>query len=332
MIPKIDMVIIEGVAPEIDGGRYPVKRVVGDLFEVEADIFTHGHDVIRALLLHRKKGVAKWTETEMELLENDRWLGAFFLKENVTYEYTILAWRDPFLSWAEEIEKKHEAGVEIASELKEGEKIFKAALEKVPKKEQGRLKEVLALLNKQLKAKKREKISQGLDAIVGEEIRSFMAPYADRSDCGRYHKILEIIVDRPEAGFASWYEMWPRSQGTVEGQSATFPDMERRLVEIREMGFSVVYLPPIHPIGRTNRKGPNNSLKCPPNSPGCPFAIGNEHGGHTTIDPDLGTLKDFERFVRTCRDLGMEVALDFALQTSPDHPWAKEHPEWFKKR
>jgi starch synthase (maltosyl-transferring) len=144
--------------------------------------------------------------------------------------------------------------------------------------------------------------------------------------------VLEIVADRPAAEFAAWYEMFARSQGTVPGRSATFADMERRLDEIRWMGFDVIYLPPIHPIGHTNRKGPNNSLVCPPGSPGCPYAIGDETGGHTAIHPELGTLEDFRRFERACRARGMEIALDFALQTSPDHPWVQEHPEWFSKR
>ena len=180
-------------------------------------------------------------------------------------------------------------------------------------------------------------LAAGADAIaeviLGQELQLIMQRYADRSDCGRYDRTLEVIVDRPAALFASWYEMWPRSQGNVEGRSATFADMEASSgSRSSAWGFDVIYLPPIHPIGRTNRKGPNNSLICPPGSPGCPYAIGNELGGHTAIEPELGTLEDFRRFERACRGRGMELALDLALQTSPDHPWVAEHPEWFRKR
>jgi starch synthase (maltosyl-transferring) len=331
MIPEIDTVIVERVTPEIDGGRHPVKRVVGDLLEVEADIFTHGHDVIRAVLRYRRKGEQTWRETEMEFWDNDRWRGSFPLEENTTYQYTILSWRDTFLSWAQELEKKHEAGLELASELLEGALLVREVMERADDDDRNRLEQMLAFFVWP-PPKSDDHDDPVAEVILGDELEAIMRRYADRSDCGRYDRVLEVVVDRPRGLFASWYEMWPRSQGTVEGRSATFADMEARLPEIQRMGFDVIYLPPIHPIGRTNRKGPNNSLDCPPGSPGCPYAIGNEQGGHTAIEPGLGTLESFQRFEQACRQHDMEIALDLALQTSPDHPWVTEHPEWFKKR
>ncbi|MBF0288024.1 MAG: alpha-1,4-glucan--maltose-1-phosphate maltosyltransferase [SAR324 cluster bacterium] len=375
MAVNINTVTVENVTPEIDQGKYPVKRVVGDFFEVEADIFTHGHDIIQALVLYRKKGEQKWLEARMEPLVNDRWRGAFRLEENAMYQYTVLAWRDEFLSWAQDLRKKHDAGVDIASDLLEGKMIVEAVLAKADEPDQRRLTEILSFFDQhynpetavdqalnlvntiETKAAKRQSVKDLMgnlkylltrmstekaaivpsddpvdEVVLGDELRDLMTEIADRSDCGKYDKILEVFVDRPEAQFASWYEMWPRSQGTVEGQSATFADMEKRLDEIKGLGFHVVYLTPIHPIGKTNRKGPNNSLECPPGSPGCPYAIGNEDGGHTAIEPGLGTIEDFKKFEQACRARGMEVALDIALQASPDHPWVKQHPKWFKKR
>ena len=372
MIPQINNVVIENIYPAIDGGLYPVKRTVGDEFHVRADIFSHGHDVVKAVLQIRKKGDKEWTEIEMKPLENDRWESSFVLTENTTYEYTIFAWRDSFLSWSAELEKKHEAGQEITSELLEGKKLIQETIKKAEKKDAAFLKKILSYFDKELepfqttedmiklindiekKIKKEKPVDTQIkkmkeliyeliqdktvmkpsqdpvqEIILGEELKSIMKKYPDRSDCGRYAHILEVFVNRKQAEYASWYEMWHRSQGKVEGKSATFDDMINRLPEIKEMGFDVIYLPPIHPVGITNRKGPNNSLICPPGNPGSSFAIGNADGGHMAVNPEFGTLEDFRRFIAECRKLDMEAALDLALQTSPDHPWVKEHPEWF---
>ena len=376
MIPDIDYVVILNVQPEIDGGRFPVKRVAGERLHVTADIFSHGHEVVRAVLKYQLKDEECWQETSMIHLDNDRWTGSFPLKKIGAYEYTVSAWRDPFLSWIQEVEKKHAAGVEISSELLEGRQMVQKLLSAADSNDIKRVNQILASMDRQAppdslleqaatlldemesRSRKKQSILSQLksmrdvleqlatmeprqdspeddpvrDAILGSELKVLLANYPDRTESGHYPRILEVIVIRPEAEFAAWYEMWPRSQGKEAGRSASFSDMEERLPEIKAMGFDVVYLPPIHPIGRTHRKGPNNSLICPPGSPGCPYAIGNEHGGHTAIDPELGTLADFQRFEKSCRDMGLEVALDLALQTSPDHPWVEEHPEWFRKR
>jgi starch synthase (maltosyl-transferring) len=377
METKINTVVIENVLPLLDDGRFAVKRIAGDILHVEADVFSHGHDVVCAVLLYRKRGSETWSESEMILVENDRWKSSFLLTEAAIWEYSILAWRDPFLSWASDFGKKYAAdkSADITSDILEGKRILERAAVVADKDDKARFGQFLAFFERQLAPVKavdeirdlvdsiETNVSSGQpvkkqlstirellenvsverklmsatddpikDVILGDDLKSLMKKYPDRSDCGMYDKILKVKVNRKEAEYSAWYEMFHRSQGSLVGRSATFDDMIARLPEIDEMGFNVVYLPPVHPVGITNRKGPNNSLKCPPGSPGCPWAIGNSDGGHTAINPELGTIDGFRRFVKECRKLKMEVALDLALQTSPDHPWVTEHPEWFYKR
>ncbi|MBW2735824.1 MAG: alpha-1,4-glucan--maltose-1-phosphate maltosyltransferase [Deltaproteobacteria bacterium] len=382
MIPSANAVQIENVWPEIDAGRYPIKRVVGDELEVQADIFSHGHEVLLARVLYRASGAAAWQEAELEAGVSDRWIGRFRLEQIGRYDYTIIAWRDAFRSWRTDLKKRVDGRQHtIASELLEGQRIIAMTLERVGKGKSKALSEdrrviramldrvedriteqtaesrALALIDKiKVDAKKKMEgelselqrlVSRAFDLrtdddhgqddqlvkeLFGVRLTEAMERHSDRADGGQYPRKLQVMVERRAARFSSWYEMWPRSQGEREGKSATFADMQARLDEIQQMGFDVIYLPPIHPIGHTNRKGANNSLECPPASPGCPYAIGNSDGGHTAVDPDLGTIEDFDVFVAACHERGMEVALDYALQASPDHPWVKEHPEWFYQR
>jgi starch synthase (maltosyl-transferring) len=319
---EFEPVIIENVYPELDCGRYPVKREVGDRFEVWADILKEGHDILAAVLRYREKGVQRWSETPMRLYENDRWTGGFTLPKNALYEYTIEAWMDEFETWRAEVGKKVDAGQNVELELIEGRQIVEGAYSRSGDK---RLKETLA----------------GIDAtgyegrlalLRSEEVRGLMRGHPDRSTSTAYGKRLEVVVDRERARYGAWYEIFPRSQGTEPGRSATFGEAERRLPEIAGMGFDVVYLTPIHPIGKTHRKGRNNALVAGPDDPGSPYAIGSEEGGHRSVHPDLGTLEDFRHYVGATREHGMEVALDLAIQCSPDHPYIEEHPEWFKFR
>jgi starch synthase (maltosyl-transferring) len=318
----VEPVIIENVYPELDCGRYPVKREVGDRFEVWADIFKEGHDVLAAVLKYREKGAGGWSEAPMRLYENDRWTGGFDLRKNTRYEYTIEAWMDGFDTWRVEVGKKVGAGQNVELELIEGRRIVEDAFSSSQDK---RLGQTLA----------------GFDAagyegrlalLRSDEVRDLMWEHPDRSTSTVYGRTLEVVVDRERARYGAWYEMFPRSQGTEPGRSATFGEAERRLSEIAGMGFDVVYLTPIHPIGETHRKGPNNALNAGPDDPGSPYAIGSEEGGHKAVHPGLGTLEDFRRFVDATREHAMEVALDLAIQCSPDHPYIKEHPEWFRFR
>jgi starch synthase (maltosyl-transferring) len=326
MIPPIKTVIIENVQPSLDGGRYPLKREVGDVIHVTADVFKDGHDVLAVFLLYRKKGATAWAEVRMELVNNDLWKASFALDEIGRYQYAIRAYPDRFRSWLDEVQKKQQAGQDLASELQEGRLIIGEAKERAS----GEDRAALTTLLRRLAACRDQ--AKAVEVVSEKEIGLIMDRYPDEKWFASYEPVLEVVVDRTLARFAGWYEMFPRSQGRVPGRGSTFRDCEERLPEIKGMGFDVIYLPPIHPIGRTNRKGPNNTLKGGPNDPGSPWAIGNETGGHKAVEPELGTLKDFERFVRKCRQLDMEVALDFAINCSPDHPYVQEHPEWFFKR
>ncbi len=323
MIKKYKSVVIEGVYPELDCGRYPVKREVGDRFEVRADIFKDGHDAIAAVLKHRTKGKRRWTETPMEVINPglDLWSASFDLTENGRVEYTIEAWTDHFGTWRQEVGKKVEAGQHVELELLEGRGLVEEAAGRTSEKE---LYEVLERFDA-------GSYEERLAILRSEETRGLMARNADRS-ASTVYKTLGVTVDRVAARYGAWYEMFHRSQGTEPGRGATFREAEDRLSEIAGMGFDVVYLLPIHPIGTTHRKGKNNALTAAPGDPGSPYAIGSEEGGHKAIHPELGTLEDFRHFVGACREHGMEVALDFAIQCSPDHPYIKEHPEWFKFR
>lgn len=325
-LPPFRPVIIENVTPELDGGRHAVKREVGERVTVEADIFAEGHGLLAARLRFRKKGPHSWCEVAMCKGMNERWNASFVAAEIGRYQYTVLAYPDGFRTWLEEGRKKHQAGIALTSELLEGKELIESARQRAEEVDRILYDEFL----KRIDAADNQ--GQVLEIVGADGFLTLMDRYADRSHVTEYTPFLEIIVDRSRARYAAWYEMFPRSQGRTKGRSGTFKDCEGRLPDIKAMGFDVIYFPPIHPIGLTNRKGPNNSLRASPEDPGCPYAIGNQDGGHKSVEPGLGTLADFEAFVRKCREMGMEVALDFAIQCSPDHPYVVEHPEWFLKR
>jgi starch synthase (maltosyl-transferring) len=315
---------IEEVYPELDGGRYPVKRIVGETFEVWADLFRDGHDRLRAVVKHRYEDGA-WRETPLVFYDNDRWVARFRLDRVGLWQYTIEAWTDRFESWREELEKKRDAGQGVALELEEGRAIVEAALPEAAVGDAEAIRKLLRDLDHGDNAGQAE-------LLLSSGLQELMARAAPREGVVRYPRELEITIDRKAARFAAWYEMFPRSQGREPGKSATFDDCIARLPEIAALGFDVVYFPPIHPIGRVNRKGKDNSTVAEPGDPGSPYAIGSAEGGHCAINPELGTLADFRRFVQAAAEQGMEVALDFAIQCAPDHPWVREHPQWFRFR
>jgi starch synthase (maltosyl-transferring) len=317
-------IAIEEVYPELDGGRHPIKRVLGDELEVQADVFCDGHHQLRAVVKFALEGQG-WRETPLVLFDNDRWVGRIPLDRLGLWRYTIEAWIDRFESWRDEFEKKLRAGQDVDLELIEGRAIIAAALREAGAADSAQIRTVLRNFDGGDTAQRAElMLSPGLRELIARcQLRGYVA---------RYPRELEVIVDRQTARFAAWYEIFPRSQGKVAGKSANFDDCIARLPEIAGLGFDVVYLVPIHPIGRINRKGKNNSTVTEPGDPGSPYAIGSAEGGHRAVNPELGTLSDFRRFVGAAAALGIEVALDFAIQCAPDHPWVSEHPEWFRFR
>jgi starch synthase (maltosyl-transferring) len=319
-------ILIENVNPSVDGGRYPAKRIAGDRCVVEADIFRDGHQVVRAAVKWRRKRDEAFDEAPMLPLDNDRWRGEFLLADNARYVFTIEAWTDLFATWLADFTKKVNAARPVASDILEGI----ALVEKMASDARGPDRDLLQRALTQLR--KTDDGATSLAAFSDAEISAVAGRVGQRFGVTRFEPLLELIVDRKKARFGTWYEMFVRSQGSVPGKSGTFLDAERRLPELRDLGFDVVYLPPIHPIGHTNRKGPDNALNGGANSPGSPWAIGSEAGGHTEIEPSLGTMGDFDRFCATANRLGIEVAMDFAIQCSPDHPWVHQHPQWFHHR
>jgi starch synthase (maltosyl-transferring) len=318
-------VVIEGVRPELDAGRHPVKRVLGDRVEVAADIYKDGHDQLAARILYRPFDEATWREAPLEYHYNpDRWLGGFRVDRIGRWLYTLEAWPDLFRTWRSDLDKRLDVGQDVRSELLEGA----ALLERIARRLAGSTRERVNDAVRRMVDDSLE-IEHRLTVAFSDEILQATWGPVEQSDSTFYERTLEIVVDRPAAGFAAWYELFPRSQSTEPGVHGTFADVERRLPDIATMGFDVLYLPPIHPIGHTHRKGKNNTSIAQPDDVGSPWAIGSEEGGHCAVEPKLGTIEDFERLVRAARDFGIEVALDYALQCSPDHPWVSEHPDWF---
>jgi starch synthase (maltosyl-transferring) len=323
-------VVVEQVEPQIDCARFPIKRTPGERVDVSAVLHADGHDVIAGVLRYRSlpaaagNGNDEWQEVPLRFVDNDRWSASFTVGEIGRAEYTVEAWIDAFASWRKGLAAKADAGQDVASELLEGAQLLRSAAGRSP--EGAWLIERAARIGGD--GDQADRIHDALDP----RLAALASAAADRSRATRYERILPVLVDRERARFGAWYEMFPRSAGTDPTRSATFREAEGRLAAIARMGFDVVYLPPIHPIGRAYRKGPNNSLTSSPGDPGSPWAIGAAEGGHTSIDPGLGTLDDFEHFRAAAADLGLELALDLAYQCSPDHPYVREHPEWFRHR
>jgi starch synthase (maltosyl-transferring) len=327
MLRAFPAVIIENLQPLIDGGRYPVKRVVGEDLVVEADVFKDGHDVVAARLKWRVIGEDRWNETPMAYVDNDRWRGACTVYEIATYEYTVEAWTDTFQGWKREFTTKFEAGItDLTSEALEGAALLEAAAERAHDRNDAAR---LLAFAENIRAEDNAHIT---GIAQSGELEVLMATYPDRSTATQYVPAPRVIVDRPQARTAAWYEFFPRSAGGHGDRGSTLRESLPRIEDAKGMGFNVIYFPPIHPIGRTNRKGRNNSLVSGPDDPGVPYAIGNEFGGHKAVDPALGTLEDFDWLEEEVRKLGMEIALDFAINCSPDHPYVRAHPEWFYTR
>jgi starch synthase (maltosyl-transferring) len=318
------LVVIEGVWPEIDGGRFPIKRTIGERVVVEADIFTYGHEAVAADLLFWHTRQPAPERVPFVPLGNDRWRAEFTVEQLGEYRYTVVAWRDPFLTWQHDLDKRLAAGQDVSVELEIGARLVEEAASRAPGEEAAWLRATA----QDLRAGGHPALARARSPDLAQQMRR----WGDRSSLCRYPRDLVVVVDRERARFSSWYELFPRSYAATPGAHGTFADLERHLPYVAEMGFDVLYLPPIHPIGETHRKGRNNSPTAAPGDPGSPWAIGSAAGGHTAIHPQLGTLADFRRLLQRARAYGLEIALDLAFQCSPDHPWVREHPEWFRRR
>jgi starch synthase (maltosyl-transferring) len=320
--------VIEDVSPELDAGRYPVKRTLGDVVLVGANIFKDGHDLISGRLLYGGPTDTNYRETPLTYdYQTDRWSAQFVTNELGLWQFTIEAWPDPFRTWVAELKKRLSAGQDITSELFEGAALLKRAAKTRPN----------AIAERLLDAAKRLAdpncgLTMRIELAFSDALLADMYGPLTPEDNVTHERSPKILVERELAQFSAWYELFPRSQAKEPGRHGTFADVEERFPELAALGFDVIYLPPIHPIGVTHRKGRNNATSALPNDVGSPWAIGSVAGGHDAVHPELGTLADFDQMVRTAADFGLEIALDFALQCSPDHPWCKEHPEWFFQR
>src|SRR3954454_6552632 len=322
--PDSSRAVIEGVKPEIDAGRFPIKRAVGEKVIVEADVFTDGHEAVSCAVVYRKKGAKEWAPVPMVPLVNDRWRAAFTVAELGRYSYTIHAWLDHFKFWARSLVKRVEAGQDVTVELQIGANLVDRARANATDLDAEKLQAYADVL--------RSGGYAGVQQALSPQLTELMYRCAPREPLTVYDRELEIIVDPVRAVFSAWYEFFPRSTWGNETGHGTFRSSIDRLDYVSSLGFDVVYLPPIHPIGHTHRKGKNNSTIAQPGDEGSPWAIGNEDGGHKAIHPALGTLEDFRAFVAAAKEHGIDVAMDIAFQCSPDHPYVKEHPEWFRAR
>ncbi len=331
-------VVIENVSPTVNHGRYPVKRVPGESLTVEADIFKDGHDQLEAVLKWKPEKSRTWREVRMQPLENDRWSASCTLEETGNYQLTIEAWHDPFFSWLDDFERRLEGGqASFDTEFAEGRQILLEAAQRAAGK--GRSKSNTAARSdaatfSQLadSLASRPTPESALEMLDNPQATSLARRWPDRQLSTSLPSPLPLVVERPKARFSAWYEFFPRGAEGLANRHSTFRDCLPRIQDAADMGFDVVYFPPIHPIGRSHRKGRNNSLTCQPGEPGSPWAIGAKEGGHYSIAPELGTLDDFKWLVGEALKLGVEIAIDFAINCSPDHPYVAEHPEWFFHR
>lgn len=315
-------VIIENVQPLVDVGLFPAKRTIGETVQVSASIYGDGHDHIRASVLYKKSGEDKWNTIELKPTYNDEWQATFNVEEQGTYFFTIHAWIDHFDTWYDGFKKKAAAKIDVKVELMEGALFLKTLAEN------GKAN----LLNLATKLEDTSKYQQAIELVLSEGFGQIVKDYPLKENETQLDHEIEILVEHTKANFSSWYEFFPRSSSFEAGKHGTFLDCIRLLPRVAAMGFDVLYFPPIHPIGKLNRKGKNNNVKALKGEPGSPWAIGSDEGGHKSILPALGTLEDFKKLVAEAKKLNIDVALDIAFQCAPDHPYVTEHPDWFKQR
>ena len=319
-------VVVEHVSPEVDGGRFAAKRVIGDRLVVEADVFADAHDEVAAAILYRHESETGWQEAPMKRLAGDRWRGEFVVAKPGRYRYTLQGWIDRFETWRRDLIRRIGALQDLELEFQVGAGLIEEAARAASGEDAQTLRNWAGELRDEPDREARESVA------VAEQVAGLVRRYWPRPFAGRYEKELTVVVDRDKARFSTWYEVFPRSTSPEPGRHGTFRDCEAWLPYIASMGFDVLYFPPIHPVGRKFRKGKNNSVDASPDDVGSPWAIGAAEGGHTSIHPELGTLADFESLAAKAAAQGLEIALDIAFQCAPDHPYVREHPEWFRKR
>ena len=318
-------VVIEHVVPEINEGRFAVKAIPGESIHVEADVFCDGHDHVTARLLYKHADDSDWSEVGMALINNDRYEVDFTVEKQGHYVYTIEGWVDHIDTWQHDTELKIKAGQRVPLELLMGANFLEGMLDKATAEDEPLIREAIEIMRSEHRNEDARQLAMSF------RMTEWLQRYPERKFVTRYRE-LPVYVDRTRAGFSAWYSMFPRSAAPEPGKHGTFQDQIKLLPRIADLGFDVLYLPPIHPIGHQFRKGKNNVVTAEPGEPGVPYAIGSELGGHDAINPDLGTLDDYKQLIAAAKEYGMEVAMDLAIQCSPDHPWVKAHPEWFSIR
>jgi starch synthase (maltosyl-transferring) len=318
-------VVIDQVLPSVDRGRFPVKRVVGDVLLVQADVLPDGHDQLAVRLRHRRPGATEWSELAMGSPDNDRWSAEMPLTRIGRHEYSVAAWIDHFGTWRHDLERRVEADSATPVDMAIGAGLVREAAARAPARDAAKLVAWAEAIDG-------EPTQVRLAAAMDEELLTLMEAHPDRRFETVWEPPLAVTVDPVHARFGAWYELFPRSAAPEAGRHGTFRDVIDRLPYVAGMGFDVLYLPPVHPIGRAFRKGPNNTLLASADDPGVPWAIGSDEGGHTAVHPELGTLADFDALVAAAAEQDIRIALDLAFQASADHPWLREHPEWFKAR
>ncbi|WP_204345909.1 alpha-1,4-glucan--maltose-1-phosphate maltosyltransferase [Psychroserpens algicola] len=318
-------VVIDAVSPQINGGEFFIKRVVNEIVNVDAHVLVDGHDVIAASVLYKHESQRKWNEVRMQHIENDEWKATFSVEKQGFYAYKVQGWVDYALNWQHGIERKIDDNQHVKSELLEGITLLEPLLNKASKEEKDFLQSCINDFASEAN------YNAAVSAAKSQELHQIFVKYPEKH-LANESKTFEIYVDRKKARFSTWYEFFPRSASEVEGQHGTFKDCERVLPRVAQMGFDTLYFPPVHPIGEVNRKGKNNTTEAHDGDVGSAWGIGSKHGGHKDLHPQLGSVKDFKRLIKKAKDLNIEIAMDYALQAAPDHPWVTSHPDWFKWR
>ena len=318
-------IAIENVKPQINSGEVKIKRVLNEFVHVTADVLVDGHDIIGASVLYKEENEAKWHEVRMKDLGNDAWAATFCVDKQGTYTYKVEGWVDYALNWMHGIERKIQDGQHVNSELLEGRIYIEEIIEAVENDAQEYLKYLLDIFQD------KNEYNKAIEEAQSKRLHDIFYRYPNKT-LTNYSRDLHVYVDRKKARFSTWYEFFPRSASQKEGAHGTFKDCEFLLPRVAEMGFDTLYFPPVHPIGEVNRKGKNNTTEAKEGDVGSCWGIGSKNGGHKAIHPELGTVEDFKALIEKAKGLGIEIAMDYALQAAPDHPWVKEHPSWFKWR